>query len=295
MVCRTRRIVDEYSPKSTMFFPASGAWEVAPPMTEQRTGAAAGTLLGRLYVCGGWCKDRTYLNSVESFNFQDGTWSTITSMNHARAYAAGTALFGQIFVCGGQTTAILNTSERFHPPPGGIGGRGYWETLPPMHVARYHSSAGAIGRRLYVCGGMDSGDDVHSTVEQWDLGRSPCTWSFGPHTCHERCRAAIASTNGRIYVCGGESTISRLMEMEVLDPAAGKWQELQSMSVLRTGAPAVVFAGQIYVFGGSDDNSVERFDPEAGAWTALPPMSHDCQFLVVGTNWAGNAAPAAST
>jgi len=301
LVCGGTPDLYEYSNTSEMFLTASGAWEAAPPMSEQRAGAAAGTVAGKLYVCGGFYGDRTF-SSVEEFDFAAGTWTVRPSMLTARGCAAGTVLGGQLYICGGRDDQyrVLDTVERFWPEtqhepadPGGLDTGGVWEAVPPMDVGRAYLAGGALNGRLYVCCGAvvlvrgmpyDAETPI-DVVEQFHPETS--SWILGPRMLHARFAASLAATSGRIYVCGGCGGEAVLSLVEVLDPAEGAWQVVHEMLARRSGAAAVAAAGHIYVFGGTDGNlrlnSVERFDPATGFWTALARMCERRWVVVAGT------------
>merc|ERR1719446_1382629 len=72
-----------------------------------------------------------------------------------------------------------------------------------------------------------------------------------------RSMAAAATTNGKLYICGGSSH--------------GKWEPPQPepifMSMFGGGSPSSDWTEE-----GSLD-SCERFDPESSSWEELAPMS----------------------
>eukprot|EP00913_Durusdinium_trenchii_P019013 g17869.t1 len=89
---------------------------------------------------------------------------------------------------------------------------------------------------------------------------------------------------GKLYVCGGETGTSSLDDFMALDTAerlkpGGSWETLPPMSEPRggdaNGEPnivACVLEGCLYVRGGHEVDSMERFDPLTHRWESLPPM-----------------------
>mmetsp|Transcript_23251 Transcript_23251/g.72403 ORF Transcript_23251/g.72403 Transcript_23251/m.72403 type:complete len:431 (+) Transcript_23251:137-1429(+) len=98
-------------------------------------------------------------------------------------------------------------------------------------------------------------------------------------------RAMRDLRSSRVYVCGGSRDgIEVLDSVECFNTASQTWEALPSMLERRVDASAHVIAGRVYVCGGCNGeasqnsamnsvlNTVERFDPCAGAWEAVPPM-----------------------
>ena len=102
------------------------------------------------------------------------------------------------------------------------------------------------------------------------------------------------------YVYGGVVNIHKnshysLRCMEVFDPLLGIWEAGPPMATGRAGACAVVFKGNVYVFGGQDGNSnvlscVEVFNPLRGTWEAGAHMTtgrvHACAAMTDGKIYA---------
>ncbi|WP_036698251.1 Kelch repeat-containing protein [Paenibacillus taiwanensis] len=101
-----------------------------------------------------------------------------------------------------------------------------------------------------------------------------------------RAGAAVATTEGKIYVFGGSSDgkaayggIKR-NNTYVYDTAPDNWLEKKAMPSIRAGATASVFKGKIYVFGGYYDlngkvertNKVEVYDPKLDSWSQAADM-----------------------
>jgi N-acetylneuraminic acid mutarotase len=89
--------------------------------------------------------------------------------------------------------------------------------------------------------------------------------------------------DGSFYVLGGiDSTHGSSAVVERYDIAEGKWLLCAPMLTHRSRFAAIVYSGQLYVFGGLDVdpdgtyanvNSVECFDPITNTWSFKSPMS----------------------
>eukprot|EP00928_Gymnodinium_smaydae_P035390 TRINITY_DN24912_c0_g2_i1.p1 TRINITY_DN24912_c0_g2~~TRINITY_DN24912_c0_g2_i1.p1 ORF type:complete len:369 (-),score=60.76 TRINITY_DN24912_c0_g2_i1:88-1194(-) len=118
---------------------------------------------------------------------------------------------------------------------------GAWELLgadrrPCLNPGRSLACAGVIGGSLYVCGGWD-GRDYHRSASRFDALSWPREWHELPPMAEPRGGAAGGVLWSRMYVCGGRQ------DVEPIDRV-----------------PRYLRCAEV-------------FDPERGAWEALPPMS----------------------
>lgn len=92
----------------------------------------------------------------------------------------------------------------------------------------------------------------------------------------------------------------RARQVNVYDPKRKQWEKLPEMSESRAAAAACSLDGKLFVFGGKKGRyestsihaSAEVYDPQSGAWSALPPMPapryeakavvHDGKIFVIG-------------
>lgn len=250
---------------------ARAAWEVLPPMSQQRDGAAAVVASGHIHVLGGR-HARHSLSSAERFDPAARAWEALPSMLQRRYRAAAAVVSSQIFVCGGDdgqhslsSTECLDLETRS------------WVPLPPMSQRRDGVVATVLAQSMYVCGGVCGRRPLSpplNTVEVFDPSRK--TWQPLPAMTQRRDGAVAAALAGLIYVCGGFNGQQSLCSAESFDPIRRTWEPLPSMTQQRMFAACVVVTGHMFVFGGLDKQhrltSAEVFDPASGFWQALHPM-----------------------
>ena len=105
--------------------------------------------------------------------------------------------------------------------------------------------------------------------------------------------AAAASINGKLYVIGGITQAvtnnPRNAVLQVYDPATNTWATKASMPTARAGAEAVAINGQLYVVGGTTDNTssgytgtFEVYDPATDTWSTKGPMPTPRQVFAAG-------------
>lgn len=126
--------------------PEANQWEAAPPMSEPRFRAAAVTIDGLLYLCGGETLTG-YTNSVEFFNPVGATWSYGPSLTVRRFGASASSIGGCIYVGGGSLMVSsigsgLQTVERLdvNSRQGDL----RWEALPDIWTQTREATAVAV-------------------------------------------------------------------------------------------------------------------------------------------------------
>ncbi|XP_048565901.1 kelch-like protein 17 [Triticum urartu] len=94
-----------------------------------------------------------------------------------------------------------------------------------------------------------------------------------------RAKANLAGVSlcGKIYAFGGGDGSESFLDVEVFDPAYGKWIKNQPMLKKRSALAGVKLNGAIYAVGGYAGietwSCAERLDPREPHWKMLPTMS----------------------
>lgn len=214
--------------------PDPGVWEPVAPMTVRRHCAAAASLGGRFYVCGGY-DGREALSSTECYDPDLGLWEPTAPMAQRRHGAAAAVLDGKLYVCGGYDgEEALNSTERFDPLTG------VWEDIPPMQQRRNVAFAVVLAGRLYVCSGCN-GKETLNTMERYDPEVNE--WETTTEMQQRRHGAAAAVAEGQLFVCGGGDSADvpgRLLhDVERFDPTGNTWTSCTAMATPRIDMAAV--------------------------------------------------------
>jgi len=251
-----------------------------PPLREMdlpRNHATAAACEGMLYVCGGTDGSHSF-NSCERYDPSKKRWAELAPMHHRREQLASVELDGKLYVMGGydESKAFHYTSstdrdglsprasemepknmssmESFDPSTG------RWTEEPPMRARRRGATAGVLGGKIYVCGGMDQ-DGHRRDTERYDPETQE--WTEVAAMSVRRTHAAGAVLDGRLVVCGGYD--ERDAEgghvdhdichdsMEAYDPVMDTWTLLPPMKAPRGGHVAVAVGHKLFVFGGCKD------------------------------------------
>ena len=170
----------------------------------------------------------------------------------------------------------------------GAGGR--WEPLPRMAEAgRCFFGLCAMGDGVAVVGGGQSLDSraFLRSVEQysWSAGR----WRPLPDMGQPRLGAGAAVWRGRLVVAGGAAQHCCLNSVEAYDPAAGEWRPMPPMVCARVFPVIVVYGDRLMAIGGKSSgahgvhlvDTVEQYDPDAGAWRRVYSVAGDSSAVAV--------------
>jgi hypothetical protein len=248
---------------------------------------------GKVLVAGGMERNGVWLDSAEIYDPATGRFTETAKMHQERAGAAAILLEnGKVLVAGGNDASgkSLASAEIFDPATNTFSITGSMST-PRGHAGAVLLKTG----RVLIAGGSAAGDDDQlTTAEIYD----PATGRFTPTGSMHSRRSAFTATllkDGRVLVAGGlsggqypyhkvESTA------EVYDPVSGKFFEAGEMSVPRYKHGAALLPdGRVLIAGGSNENgrqvtfsSTEIFDPQAGRFSAGPPMKFSRYKLLSG-------------
>lgn len=90
----------------------------------------------------------------------------------------------------------------------------------------------------------------------------------------ERRSTAIATLSNKIFVMGGHSTITGILNsVECYDPIKDEWSNVAPLNEIRSAAKAKVINGQLYVVGGENDTlpvrNIERYDQLENKWIVV--------------------------
>jgi hypothetical protein len=202
----------------------------------------------------------------------------------ALAGAAGAVdtVSGKVYAAGGEADAIRQRSALsvFDPSTS------RWSELRPMSYQRAFASAAFIGGRLYVTGGIDTGNDVGvPQTEIYDPASG--TWTQGAPVPHPYGGAATVVLDGKMYLIGGcASTGCETAGVQVYNPATNRWSAAAGYPIPIAWANCGAIAGQIYCAGGSTGNSMTSagyaYDPATGKWTPIASLPADAAYAANG-------------
>src|SRR5690349_6052400 len=243
--------------------------------TERRGHTATRLADGRVLIAGGENSSGP-INQTEIYDPSDATFSAAGNMNEARADHSATLLAdGRVLLIGGRNSSgALASTEIFDPTTGAF------TSGPAMSVARAGHSATLFGNgQVLVVAG-----DANGTAELLaaDLSGFSAAGSLNtPRSSH----SAALLQDGRVLVIGGrDASGNELSSGEVFDTPASSFSPVDSVLRVARVRPQLrlLFDGKVQLIGGSNDGSMEIYDPlyeSFGAYAHVLPEGDTCATL----------------
>ena len=141
-----------------------------------------------------------------------------------------------------------------------------WSTTTPLPQAVSSPAVIAVGRAVYVAGGLsDTGQPV-SSVFTFDTDTQ--RWGMAPMQT-ARSNAAVAVLDGGIYVLGGDGAAGILSSVERYDLATGRWTWATPLPEPLMNLGAATVGGAIHAL---FEQAHYVFNPTRNRWTRMAPM-----------------------
>ena len=180
---------------------------------------------------------------------------------------------GQIYALEVNTIDIKTTVKRFDSE------LSTWQTILSREGCRVSSCVVSAGDCLYVLGGVFvEAEEFLAIAERFNTVDSK--WEKIADMQQARGSAIGVSTQGKIFVAGGEGETEMLKSREVYNISTNEWQFIASLNAPRCLGSLVCSNGTLYVLGGSCRSSstlplsaqsveftVESYDPTTDRWT----------------------------
>jgi hypothetical protein len=195
-------------------------------------------------------------------------WSRAPSLLTDHAYHGAVDVEGKIYaVGGGADVEVLDPK------------RNAWESLGRSPTDRDFPGVAALGKQIYVMGGLGHKDNL-ATVDVFDVASRK--WQAGVPLQVARSRLAAVAYGGKLYAIGGYiGDTKNTGVVEEYDPAKRAWVKKKAgMPTPLHGHAAVVVNNRILVIGGYRFDSgrmgawsgVEEYDPETDRWRSRSAM-----------------------
>lgn len=224
---------------------AGDRWRRLPDLPVAVDHAAAASANGRVYIVGGYGRDRAPLDAA--FALENGAWRRLAPLPDARAASAAAIAGGRLYVLGGVDGRRSLTRVAF-----ALDLRtGRWSRLPGPSP-REHLAAAAAGTRVYALAGRSAGIDTNTALfEAYD----PRTrrWTRLAPVPQARGGTGAALVNGRIVSIGGERPEGTIRSVYAYELRTKRWRRLADLPSPRHGLGVVAAAGRVYAVAGGPE------------------------------------------
>lgn len=193
-----------------------GTWMGGSDLNVPRRNCASAMVDSRVYAIGGFDGSQI-LSSVEAFDPRMKSWMPVEPLSTPRSSAAATTFNGRIWVLGGTSGQRLRTVERYDPRAN------RWESVARELVeVRSAGQACACLERLYMLGGTDQNQSIHSSLECYNP-EAGGSWSFRKSMQEPRMDFGCCVLSDSIMVGGGQRG-EVLASTEFFRPELDDWQ-----------------------------------------------------------------------
>jgi len=229
-----------------------------PPLPYPVDHTASVVYEGKIYVIGGFHENKVPTDKIFIYDPQQNEWQEGKSLPEPRGAMGVELVNGILYVIGGVNASQVPVNTNFAYDPK----TDTWSTKAPMPTERHHHQTEVVDGKIFAMGGRIIGDGVKSEDLEESLSNFDRNEMYDPQTdswtilepmlTKRSGFAAAASSDGNIYVFGGQSPgeVKHIESVEKYDPILNKWTLEKSLPTGRNGLSAVPFNDRIFVLGG---------------------------------------------
>ncbi|XP_034410190.1 kelch-like protein 38 [Cyclopterus lumpus] len=201
-----------------------------------------------LVVVGGRKNNEQTSREALVFDERSGAWQRLAKLPVRLYKASYVALHSVLYVIGGLTTTTKNYQVSTAVYTLSLK-TNQWRTAEPMLTPRFAHQSVSYLHFIFVLGGLgpdrrltDSAERYNSMFNQWEAMAPMPEAVLHP---------AVAATNQRIYVFGGEDVLQNPVRIiQVYHIARNMWSRMENRTVKNVSAPAAIVDDKIYIIGG---------------------------------------------
>lgn len=195
-------------------------------------------------------------NVINELN--NNRWSSLEDLPTSTSFAASTTYDAHIYLIGGSADGRISATVRRYNFQ-----TEQWEDLPGKPTPVSNVNAVVLGEKIYVPGGITSGENTTSVLEVYDPRNN--TWSTKNSLPNPLSDYALEIFEGKLYLFGGRNKDVYSDMVYSYDPVLDKWTEEASISQPRAFFDSAQWGGKIYLVGGFDGTNnlslVESYVP----------------------------------
>ena len=215
---------------------------------------------GKIYVVGGFMKGKVPTDKLFIYDPKQNRWREGKSLPSPTAALTADFINGKLYAVGGVNSSYVPVSTNYVYDPK----TNTWTIKTPMPSARHHLASAVVNGKLFVIGGRILDDTIapkHLDQTLSNLARNEMydpkkdSWTIRQPMFIKRSGfTASNSSDGNVYVFGGQGFREVSASVEKYDPIIDKWSNESTMPTPRYGLKSVPFSDRIYVLGGKFAN-----------------------------------------
>ncbi|BAM38962.1 uncharacterized protein TOT_010000427 [Theileria orientalis strain Shintoku] len=201
-------------------------WQAAAPLKHPRRNNAGMTLEERIFCVGGF-DGMNILDSVETYDMRMKNWIPVAPLKVPRSSAMVTHQNGSLYAIGGTNGERLKSVERYDVR------KNEWELINNgLLEVRSAGSVCTYLNEMFIAGGIDNLQSIHSSVETWDSKNQ--TSSFLKDVPVPVMDGAMAATPHSVVLVGGQNT--KILDSTFFyQPESDQWTQGPNLIMPRYG------------------------------------------------------------
>lgn len=243
-----------------IFNPTTNEWTQGAPLPYGIDHAPSVTYEGKIYLIGGFLRDKITTDKVLIYDPITNEWTQGTPLPAPRAASVAEVVNGTIYVISGLDIDHhpVTTNDAYNIE------NDTWMTkaqMPTKNGPKHHAASTVVDGKIYVIGGRLFGNGVPNQIndaltnldDNWMYDPQKNNWTLFNSMPIGRSGFAAESSDGKVYVFGGQVARGPMTNVESYDPITNEWAVEPKMKFARDGLTAVTFNDRIYVLGGQHE------------------------------------------
>lgn len=244
-----------------IFDPKTNQFSFGADMPTHRSGAAAVTVNGKIYVMGGGFKKPDgkfqFYNLCEIYDPGENSWEKGPDLLQPHDYPAFALLHEEIYILGGHHPKATEGGPQTDP---GFAfceklnlKKGLWEEIASLNVPRFALAAGLFQEKIIAFGGVAFSQNSFSEYDVIETyNPKDNQWTTDSHFALPWRAAAHGGMtfNGSIYIFGGYGTEGIHAHAAVYQPQEKDWDILPPLDEPRAAFTPVVIQNEVFLAGG---------------------------------------------
>jgi len=176
-------------------------------------------------------------------------WLIAGTLPESGADMAVASYEGSIFLIGGIRNGVVSGQvNAFNTADNS------WSMKAVKPIAVTDATAGLVGEKIFVPGGLDANNHPVSALEVYNPRTD--SWEEASPLPVALSGYALVPFEGKLFIFGGKTGQGYSAQVFMYDPASDAWKTLKPMNGPQAGSGAAVIGQKIYLVGGENDQGM---------------------------------------